>query len=93
MASLSLHDFHKSLGAVFMEVNGQETVAHYGDWLAEHRALYESAGVMDLSYRSRLCLLGNDRVKFLNGQVTNNVKDFENRRRLLRGDCFRQGQN
>ena len=35
-----------------------------------------AAGVMDLSFRGRLCLTGADRVRFLNGQVTNNVKDL-----------------
>ena len=49
-------------------------VNDYGDWPAEHAALRESAGVLDLSFRSRLCLTGADRVRFLHGQVTNDVK-------------------
>src|SRR5271154_3467011 len=47
---------------------------NYGDWLAEYKALRESAGVLDFSSRSRICLVGNDRVRFLHGQVTNDVK-------------------
>jgi folate-binding protein YgfZ len=47
---------------------------NYGDWLAEHKALRESAGVLDLGARSRICLVGNDRVRFLHGQVTNDIK-------------------
>jgi folate-binding protein YgfZ len=77
MSSLSLHEFHNGLNAQFDEVNGAEVVSHYDDWLAEHAALRNSAGVLDLSFRSRLCLLGNDRKNFLNGQVTNNVKDLQ----------------
>jgi folate-binding protein YgfZ len=73
MSSLALHEFHHSLNARFGEVNGVEVVAHYGDALAEHAALRETAGVLDLSCRSRLCLTGADRVKFLHGQVTNDV--------------------
>jgi folate-binding protein YgfZ len=46
----------------------------YGDWLAEYKALRESAGILDLSERSRICLVGNDRVRFLHGQVTNDMK-------------------
>src|SRR6185312_8723469 len=46
----------------------------YGDGLAEYKALRETAGILDLSSRSRLCLVGNDRVRFLHGQVTNDVK-------------------
>jgi folate-binding protein YgfZ len=77
MVPLSLHEFHRATGAVFAEVNGQEVVAHYGDWLAEYAALREGAGVLDLSFRGRLCVLGADAQRFLNGQVTNNVKDLQ----------------
>ena len=71
---LSLHDFHLTLGARFTTVNGAEAVADYGNPSAEHSALHETAGVLDLSFRSRLCLTGADRVRFLHGQVTNDVK-------------------
>ena len=74
MNSLLLHEFHHTLGATFCEQYGEELVADYGDWLAEHAALRETVGVMDLSFRSRLCLLGADRARFLHGQVTNDVK-------------------
>jgi folate-binding protein YgfZ len=74
MNPLMLHEFHHSLGAQFVELNGAEVVNDYGDWLAEYAALRESAGVIDLSFRSRICLAGADRVRFLHGQVTNDVK-------------------
>jgi folate-binding protein YgfZ len=76
MASMSLflHEFHHNLGAQFAEANGAEVVNDYGDWLAEHAALRESAGVLDLSFRGRICLVGGDRARFLHGQVTNDVK-------------------
>ena len=74
MNPLMLHEFHHGLGARFAELNGAQIVNDYGDWLAEHSALREAAGVIDLSFRSRLCLVGADRVRFLHGQVTNDVK-------------------
>lgn len=73
MNSLSLHEFHTGLNAQFGELNGAEIVTSYGDVLAEHAALRESVGVIDLSFRSRICLVGADRKKFLHGQVTNDV--------------------
>jgi folate-binding protein YgfZ len=73
MERLALHEFHQQLGARFIELNGAEAVADYGDATAEHTALVESAGVLDLSFRSRLCLTGNDRKRFLHGQVTNDI--------------------
>jgi len=60
-----LHEFHQSLRATFTEVNGVEVVSDYGDELAEHAALRATAGVLDLSFRSRLCLTGADRARFL----------------------------
>jgi folate-binding protein YgfZ len=41
---------------------------------AEYNALNTSAGVLDLSSRSRLVLTGADRARFLHGQVTNDIK-------------------
>src|SRR5580692_710224 len=76
MGSLLLHEFHQAIGARFLDLNGQEAVADYGDAPAEYAALSDAAGIMDCSFRARLCVLGPDRVKFLNGQVTNNVKDL-----------------
>src|SRR5882724_1648742 len=83
MNSLALHELHHGLQAGFTEVHGMEAVEHYGDPLAEHTALRAAAGVLDLSFRSRLCLTGADRVRFLHGQITNDVK------RLSPGDgCY-----
>jgi folate-binding protein YgfZ len=72
--SSSLHEFQHGLYARFAELNGEEIIADYGDALAEHAALRETVGVLDLSFRSRICLVGNDRARFLHGQVTNDVK-------------------
>jgi folate-binding protein YgfZ len=77
MVALALRSFHHELGAVFIEVRGMEVVGRYGDWQVEHRALRSSAGVLDLSARTRLVLLGADRHTMLNGQVTNNVRDLK----------------
>ena len=72
--TLPLHDFHQSLGARFGELNGAELVTDYGDALAEYTALHETAGVLDFSFRGRLCVMGADRGRFLHGQITNDVK-------------------
>ena len=74
MEPLVLRELHHELNARFAELNGAEIVGDYGDVLAEHAALRESAGVLDLSFRGRICLTGADRVRFLHGQVTNDVK-------------------
>src|ERR1700693_1952744 len=74
MKHLMLQEFHHGLGARFTELGGASVVGDYGDWPGEHAALHVSAGVLDLGFRSRICLVGNDRARFLHGQVTNDVK-------------------
>jgi folate-binding protein YgfZ len=74
MGSLYLRDFHQKLGVHFTTLNGVEVIADYGNVLAEHTALSESAAILDLGCRGRLCLTGMDRVRFLHGQVTNDIK-------------------
>ncbi len=74
MNPLSLYELHHTLGAQFTELGGAQLVRDYGHPAAEYSALREHAGVMDLSFRSRLCLVGADRARYLHGQVTNDVK-------------------
>jgi len=74
---LALHNLHLEWGARFTEVNGLEVVESYGDAVAEYEALRRAAGVLDLSCRSRLCLTGSDRKRFLHGQVTNQVQELK----------------
>src|SRR5271156_4294077 len=83
MNPLPLHEFHHDIGAHFSGLNGARIVADYGDWRAEHAALRQSAGVIDLSFRSRICLVGADRVRFLHGQITNDVKKLR-----VGGGCY-----
>jgi folate-binding protein YgfZ len=77
MTPLLLHEIHQAAGATFIEVNGQEVVAHYGNAPAEYQSLTRTAALLDLSFHGRLCLVGADAQKFLNGQVTNNVKELK----------------
>ncbi|HEY5910333.1 MAG TPA: glycine cleavage T C-terminal barrel domain-containing protein [Verrucomicrobiae bacterium] len=74
MSQLALQDLHHDLGAVFTEVGDSPVVARYGNLLAEYEALTQTAAFLDFSFRGRLCLTGADRVRFLHGQVTNDVK-------------------
>ena len=77
MQKLELHEFHVTLGARFMDLNGAEAVSDYADSHSEEKSLSQSVGVLDLSFRSRICLTGSDRVRFLHGQVTNDVRSLQ----------------
>jgi folate-binding protein YgfZ len=70
------HQMHSRWGAQFTTLHDLDVVEHYGDYLAEHAALTQAAALLDLSFRGRICLTGVDRLRFLHGQVTNNVRDL-----------------
>ena len=47
-----------------------------GSVRAEFQALVSGCGICDLSSRAKIRLTGSDRVRWLNGMVTNNVRDL-----------------
>jgi folate-binding protein YgfZ len=47
-----------------------------GNPRAEFQALLSGCGLYDLSDRARIAVTGGDRVRWLNGMVTNNVRDL-----------------
>lgn len=75
---LPLASLHEKLGASWMVHGGVRIPAYYGP--SSHRedlTLQHGAGLIDLSFRDRLDLLGEDRIRFLNGQMTCEVKDLQ----------------
>lgn len=48
----------------------------FGDARAEFQALLAGCGVYDLSERARITVTGGDRVRWLNGMTTNNIRDL-----------------
>jgi|SRR5579872_643205 len=59
------------------EYRGASTATRFGDPQAELEALYCSCTVYDLGYRAHISLTGSDRVRWLNGMVTNNIRDLQ----------------
>jgi folate-binding protein YgfZ len=51
--------------------------ADFGDVRAEFQALVSGAGVSEHTLRAQISLTGSDRVRWLNGMVTNNIRDLE----------------
>ncbi|MGQ0667451.1 MAG: CAF17-like 4Fe-4S cluster assembly/insertion protein YgfZ [Nitrospiraceae bacterium] len=68
-----LHAQHAQLGAVFEEVTAWTMPAHYGDVAAEHRAVRQAVGIADLSHRGKIRVTGDDRVKWLQSVISNDV--------------------
>ena len=67
----------EGLGAAAVsEYRGATTAARFGDPQAEFAALRSECGVYDLGFRAKISLTGADRVRWLNGMVTNNIRDL-----------------
>lgn len=73
----SLFDFHKLKGAVFAEHDGWLLPIHFGNTAAEYNAVREAAGIIDLSHRGLLQFAGPDRVTFLQGMLSNDLRDLK----------------
>lgn len=58
------------------DYRGATTAARFGDPQAEFAALRGGCGVYDLGFRAKISLTGGDRIRWLNGMVTNNIRDL-----------------
>ena len=76
MGDLKLDEKRRASGERMGEYCGASAVATYGDIAAEFGALQKGAGILSLVWRKRLKLTGEDRVRWLNGMVTNNIRDL-----------------
>ena len=58
------------------EYRGMTSAASFSDPDTEFAKLRSECGVYDLGYRAKISLAGGDRVRWLNGMVTNNIRDL-----------------
>ncbi|MBH0205441.1 MAG: aminomethyl transferase family protein [Nitrospira sp.] len=68
-----LHNLHTELGASFEEAAGWNMPAHYGDVASEHHAVRQAVGIADLSHRGKIRVTGDDRVKWLQSIISNDI--------------------
>ena len=71
-----MHDKLTFVSAHLGEYSGTATATDFGDVPGEFQALLGAAGVYDLGWRTKIVLTGEDRVRWLNGMVTNNIRDL-----------------
>ncbi|MGO9088074.1 MAG: YgfZ/GcvT domain-containing protein [Candidatus Sulfotelmatobacter sp.] len=75
LTALQVHG--EGLGAAgASEYRGATTAARFGDPQNEWAELRTGCGVYDLGFRAKISLTGSDRVRWLNGMVTNNIRDL-----------------
>ncbi len=76
MTQTALYQRLASAGARMGSYNGAEGVAAFTDPASELRALVSGCGIFDLRWRAKIAITGKDRVRWLNGMVTNTIKDL-----------------
>jgi folate-binding protein YgfZ len=69
-----LTELHRRKGAVFVEQDGWLLPDHFGDFAAEYQSVRAAAGLFDLSHRALLQFAGPDRVSFLQGMLSNDIR-------------------
>ena len=55
---------------------GAQAPRDYGDVRGEFQSLLTGCGIYDLRQRAKIRLTGSDRTRWLNGMVTNNIRDL-----------------
>jgi len=58
------------------EYRGADVAARFGESQNEYLALLNGCGIYDLGFRAQLSITGGDRVRWMNGMVTNNIRDL-----------------
>ncbi|PYY02952.1 MAG: folate-binding protein YgfZ [Acidobacteria bacterium] len=76
MYKTALYDALVASGARMSEYSGVETASAFNDVASEFRELSSGCALYDLGWRAKVAISGEDRVRWLNGIVTNNVKDL-----------------
>ena len=74
MKASPLINLHRSNGAVLAERDGWLLPAHFGNPAAEYDAVRRAAGLIDFSHRGLLQFTGADRLSFLQGMLSNDVR-------------------
>src|SRR5258706_7936735 len=72
-----LKESHRQHGAVFVEQDGWELPARFGDPASEYQAVRSAAGLCDFSHRAMLQFTGADRLPFLQGMLSNDLRPLE----------------
>ena len=73
----ALADKLAASGASLGSYAGVSTAARFGEVNAEFAALTKDVAIYDLGWRAKIKATGEDRVRWMNGMVTNNIRDLK----------------
>jgi folate-binding protein YgfZ len=93
MSIATLQDKLTASGGRMAIYRGGETPATFGDTGAEFTALLHGAAIFDLGWQAKLLIGGKDRTRWLNGMITNNIRDLTLGRGVYAFILTPQGRN
>jgi folate-binding protein YgfZ len=70
----ALNDLHEQHGAVFAARDGWFMPEHFGDSASEYESVVKSVGLFDLADRAMLQFTGDDRLSYLQGMLSNDLR-------------------
>ncbi len=68
-----LADYHVSQGGSLGEYRGTVVPSRFQDPAQEHQSVRKASGLFDFSFRAKIAVRGEDRIRFMQGMVTNDV--------------------
>src|SRR5579863_4883065 len=74
--AISAQTASKARPARVSDYRGATVAERFADPQHEFSALLDGCGIYDLGFRARVSLTGGDRVRWLNGMVTSNIRDL-----------------
>ena len=84
--------FEPARGAVLGALGDVTVILHYGDPAGEAAAMRREAALVDLSWRGVIEMTGRDRVRFLHGMCTNDIKKLQPGQGCMAAIVNRQGK-
>jgi folate-binding protein YgfZ len=84
--------FEPARGAVLGALGDVTVILHYGDPAGEAAAMRREAALVDLSWRGVVEMTGRDRIRFLHGMCTNDIKKLQPGQGCMAAIVNRQGK-
>ena len=85
-------NFHQANGAIIGEDQGWQLPRNFGDATAEYQSIRRAVGFLDLSNRAVLEFTGADRVPYLQGLISNDLRSLSSGEGMYAAFLTQQGK-
>jgi len=86
-----LFEYHKTLGAYFIDFHGWEMPVRYSSIIKEHNAVRNASGLFDVSHMGKIEVMGWKAFDFIQKIVTNDISKLARNQALYTLMCYESG--